>query len=306
MHPTSDVASTQIGERTKIWQYVVILAGAKIGSDGNICSHCFIENDVVIGDRVTIKSGVQLWDGTEIGNDVFIGPNVTFTNDKFPRSKVYPDKFLKTRIEEGASIGAGAVLLPGICIGKGSMVGAGAVVTKSVPPHVVVAGSPARIVRYVASSIPPSSLASSQPAFPVDNTSYPLNVGNVRIHRLKQVSDLRGDLAVGEFPVDIPFIPKRYFLVFHVPNKEVRGEHAHKMCHQFLVCVKGSCRVAVDDGSHRAEVVLDGPDKGIYIPPLVWGTQYHYSSDAVLLVFASEHYQAEDYIRNYAEFCNSL
>src|SRR3990167_10697364 len=140
IHESADVQSKSIGTGTTIWQFVVVLPGAKIGCDVNICSHCFIENDVIIGDRVTIKSGVQLWDGISIGNDVFIGPNVTFTNDKFPRSKRYPEKFLSTRIEDNVSIGGGAVILPGLTIGSGAMVGAGAVVTKSVPSYAIVAG----------------------------------------------------------------------------------------------------------------------------------------------------------------------
>jgi UDP-2-acetamido-3-amino-2,3-dideoxy-glucuronate N-acetyltransferase len=149
IHPTADVQSCNIGGGTTVWQFVVILPGARIGSGTNICSHCFIENDVVVGDRVTVKSGVQLWDGLRIGDDVFIGPNATFTNDKYPRSKVYPENFPQTVVETGASIGAGAVILPGIHIGSGAMVGAGAIVTKSVPPFTIVTGSPARVVGRV-------------------------------------------------------------------------------------------------------------------------------------------------------------
>jgi acetyltransferase-like isoleucine patch superfamily enzyme len=149
IHPLSDVQSPYIGARTRVWQYVVILEGARIGEDVNICSHCFIENDVEIGHRVTIKSGVQLWDGLHIEDDVFIGPNATFTNDPFPRSRVRPAAFLQTRVCKGASIGANATILPGITIGEGAMVGAGAVVTKSVPPFAIVVGSPARIVGHV-------------------------------------------------------------------------------------------------------------------------------------------------------------
>ena len=107
IHPLADVQSRQIGADTRIWQFVVVLPGAKIGQDNNICSHCLIENDVVIGDRVTVKSGVQLWDGLRVGDDVFIGPNVTFTNDKFPRSKQYPQHFANTVVMAGASIGGG-------------------------------------------------------------------------------------------------------------------------------------------------------------------------------------------------------
>ena len=147
IHPLSDVQSQTIGEGTRIWQFSVVLAGAKIGDNCNICAQVFIENDVVIGDNVTIKNGVQLWDGLRIENNVFIGPNVTFTNDLFPRSKVYPVQFLQTIVKSGASIGANATILPGVTIGEGAMVGAGAVVTKDVPAGAVVIGNPAKIVR---------------------------------------------------------------------------------------------------------------------------------------------------------------
>jgi UDP-2-acetamido-3-amino-2,3-dideoxy-glucuronate N-acetyltransferase len=144
IHPMSDVQSASIGEGTSIWQFCVILAGAKIGAACNICSHCFIENDVIVGDRVTVKCGVQLWDGIRVEDDVFIGPNVTFTNDLHPRSKQYPDAFPQTIIRKGASIGANATILPGIEIGEGSMIGAGAVVTQSVAAGRTVVGNPAR------------------------------------------------------------------------------------------------------------------------------------------------------------------
>lgn len=147
IHALADVQSTNIGENTRIWQFAIVLPGAKIGQDCNICSHCFIENDVVIGDRVTIKSGVQLWNGLRVGNDVFIGPNVTFTNDKYPKSGNVRFALMQTRIEANASIGGGATLLPGVTIGAGAMVGAGAVVTKDVPSGATVIGNPAQLVR---------------------------------------------------------------------------------------------------------------------------------------------------------------
>lgn len=146
-HQTAIVESNNIGEGTRIWAFVHILSGAQIGSDCNICDHVFIENDVIIGNRVTIKCGVQIWDGIRIEDDVFIGPNATFTNDKFPRSKKYPDEFLTTTIREGASIGANATILPGITIGENAMVGAGAVVVKDVPAKTLVVGNPARAMR---------------------------------------------------------------------------------------------------------------------------------------------------------------
>lgn len=307
IHKTADVQSEDIGPGTTIWQSVVVLQGAKIGAEVNICAHCFIENDVVIGDRVTVKSGVYLWDGIRLEDDVFVGPNVTFTNDKFPRSKHYPNT-LETRVEAGASIGGGAVLLPGIVIGRGAMVGAGAVVTNSVPPYAIVYGSPARITGYIETATLAQAVRSVAVHSLSDDSDRVINVGvgGVTLHRFKSVRDIRGDLTVGEFQKDIPFEPKRYFLVFNVPSEKTRGEHAHYKCHQFLICVKGSCAVVVDDGNSRCEVLLDSPDKGIYLPPLTWGIHYKYSSDAILLVFASHPYEAEDYIRNYAEFVEGV
>jgi UDP-2-acetamido-3-amino-2,3-dideoxy-glucuronate N-acetyltransferase len=149
IHPLSDVQSNDIGDKTRVWQFSVILAGAKIGRECNICAHTLIENDVNVGDRVTVKSGVYIWDGITIEDDVFIGPCVAFTNDKNPRSKMYPDHFPKMLIKNNASIGANATILPGITIGKYAMVGAGAVVTKDVPDYAVVVGNPAKIIRYV-------------------------------------------------------------------------------------------------------------------------------------------------------------
>jgi acetyltransferase-like isoleucine patch superfamily enzyme len=146
VHPLADVASKAIGQGTRIWQFVVVLKGAVIGDDCNICSHCFIENDVIIGDRVTVKSGVQLWDGLRIADDVFIGPNASFANDKRPRSGNRDFPLLVTITEKGASIGAGATILPGVKIGAGAMVGAGAVVTGDVPAGATVVGNPARLL----------------------------------------------------------------------------------------------------------------------------------------------------------------
>lgn len=146
IHKLADVAESQIGENTNIWQFVIILEGAVIGADCNICAQVLIEGDVVIGDRVTVKSGVQLWNGLRVGNDVFIGPNATFTNDRFPRSKRYPQDFAQTVIEDGASVGAGATILPGIRIGANAMIGAGAVVTRDVAAGTTVIGNPARAV----------------------------------------------------------------------------------------------------------------------------------------------------------------
>ena len=144
IHPLSDVQTDQIGEGTRIWQFAVVLKGAKIGRDCNIFAHTFIENDVVIGDNVTVKCGVQLWDGLRVGNNVFIGPNATFCNDKHPKSGNRDFECLQTVIEDEVSIGANATILPGVRLGKGCVVGAGAVVVKDVPPGITVVGNPAK------------------------------------------------------------------------------------------------------------------------------------------------------------------
>jgi acetyltransferase-like isoleucine patch superfamily enzyme len=149
IHPLADVAECTIGKETKIWQFVVILKGAIIGKNCNLNAHTLVEGDVVIGDNVTIKSGVYVWNGTKIEDDVFLGPNVTLTNDKMPRSKQYPDKFHGISLKKGCSIGANATLLPGITVGENAMVGAGSVVTKDVPANAIVVGNPAKIIRYI-------------------------------------------------------------------------------------------------------------------------------------------------------------
>ena len=144
IHHLADVQSKNIGERTTIWQFCVILENASVGKNCNINCNVFIENDVKIGDNVTIKPGVQIWDGITIEDDVFIGPNVTFTNDLFPRSKKHPEKFEKTLIKKGASIGANATMLAGITIGENALIGAGTVVTKDVPANEIWMGNPAK------------------------------------------------------------------------------------------------------------------------------------------------------------------
>jgi len=304
IHPSADVQTDLIGAGTRIWQSVVILPQAVIGKNANICAHCFIENDVVLGDDVTVKSGVYLWDGIQLGDGVFIGPNVTFTNDKYPKSKRYPKEMARTVIETGTSIGGGAVILPGIRIGSSAMVGAGAVVTKSVPPNAIVVGSPARIIGYTPhEGDPRPRQVLSLVDLDLESTSEgEIGVSGVRVVKLKHVQDLRGNLVVGEFEREIPFFPKRYFIIHNVPSKETRGEHAHYQCHQFLVCVRGSCVLMVDDGVQRKELRLDSPEMGVYLPPRIWGVQYKYSRDAMLMVFASDYYDPEDYIRDYASF----
>lgn len=301
-HPNSLVESPHVGDGTRVWAFAHILPGARIGEDCNICDGVFVENDVVVGDRVTVKIGVQLWDGVTLEDDVFIGPNATFTNDLRPRSRQYPERFLPTVVRKGASIGANATILPGITIGAGAMVGAGSVVTRDVPPGAIVVGNPARIKGYVnTSSVGASSPEGLSSPAPHDENSSS-SVKGVKFVRLTQAIDLRGSLAAGDVGTHVPFQPQRFFVVFGVPSAEVRGAHTHRECEQFLVCVSGSVHAIVDDGQSREEYRLDSPNLGLYMPKMTWGTQYRYSQDATLLVLASLPYDTEDYIRDYEEF----
>lgn len=301
IHPQALVETASVGEGTRIWAFAHVLPGARIGSDCNICDGVFIENDVIIGDRVTVKCGVQLWDGVRLEDDVMVGPNATFTNDKFPRSKDYSTPFQQTVVERGASIGANATLLPGITVRQEAMVGAGAVVTRDVPPRAIVQGNPARITGYVKAPavVPPSEK-------PKLFGPRELSVRGAALHELPTLLDLRGALTVGEAGAQLPFTPQRFFVVYDVPSAEVRGEHAHRALHEFLVCLRGNCSVALDDGVHTEEVVLDSPTVGLHIPPDTWRMHYKYSPDALLLVLASHPYDAADYIREYAAFKQHL
>ena len=300
VHERGLCETEDVGAGTRIWAFAHVLPGASLGGDCNICDGVFIEGGVKVGDRVTIKSGVQLWEGVELEDDVFVGPNATFTNDRFPRSRAWLDEHPKTLVRSGASIGANATILPGIEIGRGAMVGAGAVVTRPVPPNAVVSGNPARIHGY-ADSGSAGSTRLTQPARKPGR--QPLEASGAHLERFAEFSDLRGRLTAGDVPSEaIPFTPQRWFLVYDVPSREVRGEHAHRVCHQFLICVSGQVSIAVDDGERRSEVLLDAPTLGLYVPPRVWASQYRYDDDAVLLVLASHRYDPDDYIREYDDF----
>jgi len=297
-HPHAVVESTSIGAGTRVWAFAHVLPGARIGRDCNICDHVFVENDVIVGDRVTVKCGVQLWDGITLEDDVFVGPNATFTNDPFPRSRHRPVEFTRTIVRSGASIGANATVLPGITVGRNAMVGAGAVVMHDVPANAIVIGNPAFIKGYV-DAAPDADQTGTVPA------GASIRRGRVRgvtLYRRPRFVDLRGALTVGQIGDGLPFVPRRYFVVFDVPTRQVRGAHAHRTLHQLLVCVQGDCAVLADDGTEREEFVLDSPDLALHVEPMVWTTEFRFSPNAVLVVLASAEYDKTDYIESYEDY----
>jgi acetyltransferase-like isoleucine patch superfamily enzyme len=289
VHPQGICETIEVGDGTRIWAFAHVLRGAHIGRDCNICDGVFIENDVTIGDAVTVKSGVQLWDGTRLGNQVFVGPNASFTNDRFPRSKEYPQAYGHTVVEDGASIGANATILPGIRIGIRAMIGAGAVVIQDVPARAIVVGNPGRVVGYAG-------------AVEMDAPNCLPDHYGATLIRLGPHEEARGRLFVADEGV-VPFVPKRFFLVDRVPPGEARGNHAHHSSHQFLVAISGQIVVAVDDGRRSFSIRLSRPDAGIYVRPRIWSMQFGHSADAVLLVLTSDAYNKSGYISEYSEFC---
>jgi UDP-2-acetamido-3-amino-2,3-dideoxy-glucuronate N-acetyltransferase len=302
IHPSAVCESSNIGAGTSISAYSRISKGSVIGNNCIVEAHVFIGNAVTIGNRVTIQDGAVLCEGIRIQDEVFIGANATFTNTQDQSySGELPDAF-QTIICQKASVGANATIMPGITIGQNAKVCPGAVVTHSVPPHAVVVGNPAQIIGYVDSKTASFEDIPARSSEDLPTRINQTGVKGVTLHRLPTFKDMRGSLSVGEFEREIPFIPRRYFIVFDVPNSRVRGEHAHRSCHQFIVCIKGSFVFVADDGRNREEFLLGGPSVGIYIPPLVWGVQYKHSLDSVNMVFASDYYDPGDYIRDYDEF----
>jgi carbonic anhydrase/acetyltransferase-like protein (isoleucine patch superfamily) len=265
-------------------------APGAIDAFARIDPRAFVAHDCVV------RSGAHVCAGVTLERGVHVGANAVFA-EAFDS----PDD-ANTRVQAGAWIGPNATIGAGLVIGARAVVRPGAVVTRSVPPSAIVEGHPAEIVGYVGAQahVAAPTLAPAVPAKRPFVQDTP--VRGVTLHHFPLIPDLRGSLTVGEFDRQIPFAAKRYFMVFGVPNREIRGEHAHRECHQFLICVNGSCAVMADDGRHKVEVTLDRPDLGLYLPPMTWGVQYKYSADATLLVFASHHYDAADYVRDYADW----
>lgn len=300
-HSTSLVDTEEIGDQTEIGAFTHVLPGAKIGSACKIADHVFIENNVIIGDRVIIQCGVQLLGGIRIEDDVFIGSNVAFSNDLSQLGILNSAQRAQTIIQKGVHIGANATIMAGNFIGSNAKVCAGTVVTKNIPPNAIVEGNPARITGYV-STKSTHQKSSDTPPNQSSVVTGESQISGVRYLQLPIIPDIRGSLTFAEYGQYLDFLPKRFFLVYDVLSRELRGEHAHKQLHQFLVCVKGSMTVMVEDGIRREEYELNTPGASLHVPPMVWGVQYKFSADGVLLVLASDVYDPDDYIRNYDKF----
>lgn len=244
---------------------------------------------------------------TEIGPDCIISPTVEVGDGVLIGARSILDGE-GIRICSGARLDSGCIVGANVTVGYQAWVRAGSVVLHSVPANAVVQGNPAQVIGYQPASardrgaIPRLIDIHSLGHLDQRPCTLPLDVGKSALYLMRHVTDPRGSLTVGEVPTEVPFTPKRYFVVYGVPSSELRGEHAHKECEQFLLCLNGSVRVLLDDGSNRCEIILDRPEMGVYMPAMIWGTQYQYSRDATLLVFASMPYSSTDYIRNYEEF----
>jgi len=294
IHPSALAESKDIGPNTQVEAFAYIAHQVRVGKNCVIGPHVCIGKHTVIGDRVIIRGAAQICAGTIIEDEVSIAAHAAFLSDRNSDSGNVTDNPIVLR--RGCKIGANSTLCARVTIGEYGVVRAGAVVTRSVQPHAIVAGNPATVVAFANTLETPAPPAAPSSALVQATES---KVRGVKIYELPLIRDPRGNLTVGEFERTLPFVPKRYFMTFDVPSFDVRGEHAHRTCHQFLLCVRGSCAVVVDDGLNREEFLLDRPTFGVHVPPMVWATEYKHSQDSRLLVFASEHYDPADYIRDY-------
>jgi UDP-2-acetamido-3-amino-2,3-dideoxy-glucuronate N-acetyltransferase len=275
----SEIAPTALCEARTIGSGSSVQAFARVGPEVDIGERCVVGAHAVIEGPVSLASDVQVLAGARIVGQVSVGA--------------------------GATIGAGAVVSgdEAMQVGRRAVVRAGAVVTENVPANAVVSGNPATIDSYVDSG---HEAPVREIAKPLDGEgAFETGVRGVTIHGLTNARDLRGSLTAAEFS-GLPFVPRRLFTVYAVPSESVRGSHAHRECSQFLVCLAGTVSCLVDDGSTREEIRLGSSEFGLHVPPMIWGTQWRYSGDAILLVLASHAYDAADYIREYEEFLEAL
>lgn len=265
IHPTALCSDAKLAVDVEVGAYSVIEQGGVVEKGARLSHH------------VCVGAGTRIGEATRIDAGARVGAGCT--------------------LEAGVSVGANAVIVDQVRVHVGARVLPGTTVTMTVPPYAIVEGTEGTISGYVdagTDAVPPAVMPQQGP--------QDSRVRGVRVYEMRDIPDLRGALSVGEFGKELPFMPKRYFLVHDVASERIRGEHAHKQCHQFLICTHGACSLIADDGKNRQEFRLDRPNMGVHLPPKIWGIQYKFTRDAVLLVFASEHYDTADYIRNYHEF----
>jgi acetyltransferase-like isoleucine patch superfamily enzyme len=288
VHPAAVVECRSVCEGTSIG------AWSRVGPEVEIAGPCAIGEHTLLEGRIRIAAGAAVGSHVYLRGPLSIEPGVSIG----PQCCVDANTGAEIVLGEGAVLGAAAAVWPGVTVGRRARVEPGSVVTKNVPAMAVVAGNPAQIVRY---SGVPSAPPQAHTAALVDESAAAA-VRGVTLRRLPLYEDLRGCLTFGEAARHVPFPIRRYFLSFGVSSEQVRGEHAHRALHQFLIAVHGRVHIVADDGVHQADFLLDRPDIGIHIPPMTWSVQYRFSADAVLLALCSENYDPADYIRDYAEF----
>jgi UDP-2-acetamido-3-amino-2,3-dideoxy-glucuronate N-acetyltransferase len=298
--PSANFEGDSLGAGSRVLAYARVTPGAVIGRDCVVSDHAALVGAVTLEDEVTVQTGAQLLGEVRIEHGVTVGPGAVVGAEP---ARGDSDK-REIVVRRFAAIGANATVLPGVAVGRRSVVEPGAVVTESVPANAIVSGNPATIIAYVDAGHEAAAEDIVLPR-PLADAVTETRVRGVSLHRLISARDLRGSLTAAEF-LGLPFAPRRLFTVYDVPSESVRGAHAHRECAQFLMCLTGAVSCLIDDGSVREEVRLDSPDLGLHIPPMIWGTQWRYTRDAVLLVLASHPYDADDYIREYEEFLEEL
>jgi UDP-2-acetamido-3-amino-2,3-dideoxy-glucuronate N-acetyltransferase len=300
--PSARFEADDLGTGSRVLAYVRVAPGVAIGQNCVIHDHAVLIGSVTLDGDVQVHTGARLLGRVRVEHGVVVGAGAVVGGE--PSSGEPDREASEIVVRRFASLGANVTVLPGVVVGRRAVVEPGSVVTESVPANAVVSGNPARIVAYVDSgpeASRPDVIAASSVGVGITKTK----VEGVVLHRLAYARDLRGSLTAAEFS-NLPFAPLRLFTVFDVPSESVRGAHAHRTCAQFLVCTLGEVSCLVDDGSAREEIRLTSPDVGLHIPPMIWGTQWKYTRDAVLLVLASHPYDSADYIRDYEEFLEVL
>lgn len=291
-HPSAIVDAMAFGQRLHVGAFACIGAGAELGDDVDIAEQVLVSGSVRMGNRVAVRCGAKLLGRLVIEDDVTIDANAVFA-----AHEPAVDGGAATTVRRGARIGANATVLAGLTIGESARVNAGAVVTQDVPAFAIVGGNPSQIVGYVNALDAGWAVPMDRPR---DRTR--LRVKDANLVPIPQMADMRGVTTFAELDKQLPFVATRFFVVTDVPGREVRGEHAHKTLHEFLVCLKGSLSVMLDDGTVREEVRLDAPTLGLHVPPQVWRVVYKYTPDALLLSLCSHGYDPHDYIRDYPSF----